>query len=165
MALPQRIIIGTVERAFTLQHLDLDEDAIGWRHGRERLLELLGALAIIEIQRAHEREIEEFEELAPGIMRRSTRSARRAATTTRRLDAGTVERANATWLFLTHGRRRDNGAVLLEALVKEGVLTGDQVRGVVTTAQSDIRRYRHPGPALDDARFVLDTLLKQLSTL
>jgi hypothetical protein len=55
--------------------------------------------------------------------------------------------------------------VLLEALVKEGVLTGNQVRGVVTTAQSDIRNYRHRGPALDDAGFVLDTLLKQLFTL
>jgi hypothetical protein len=55
--------------------------------------------------------------------------------------------------------------VLLEALVKERILTGDQVRGVVTTAQSDIRSYRHRGPALDDAGFVLDALLKQLSTL
>jgi hypothetical protein len=56
-------------------------------------------------------------------------------------------------------------ASLLETLVKERILTRDQVRSVITRAQNDIRGYRHRGSALDDAGFVLETLLTKLSPL
>lgn len=54
-------------------------------------------------------------------------------------------------------------SVLMEALVKERVLTVEQARGIVTTAQSDLWRHRHVGPALDDAQFVLKTWLDRLA--
>jgi len=56
-------------------------------------------------------------------------------------------------------------AVLLEVLVKERILTGDQARGVVTAAQVDLREYRHRGPQLDDANFVLNGWLNKLSSI